>query len=260
MVSRYQDSPSRNFPNSEQKLLDYINEPDAYDNQGLRKLYADKSIEEIKLPCENFMKNDSTKLIREWFAEHDGNGEFVSGIKAFPYSVIGSTDSAGHIIFTTKPTIVSAIIHNCETAQDFGMVGRYGLPDASDLHWIRKMIGLRPLLFFGDMDPVDLMVFAWLRANLHSKCVTHLGVNDAFLKSLNISSVKTLSSPCAPSELKSLVLLKKVLPYLREVVGQKCNKMLEKGYKIELDMIVSNIDKVAGQLRSLFSKLKVESR
>ena len=61
--------------------------------------------------------------------------------------------------------IASAAIHESGLSESYGMVGRYGLPNKADLAWIRKVIGKQPLLFLGDMDPVDLMVFVWLRAS-----------------------------------------------------------------------------------------------
>jgi len=199
------------------------------------------------------MGSNLTKLIQAWFLEHDSDGEFLTGTRAYPYSVIGSGGAAGRVIFTTKPNVVSAVMHERDAPPNLGMVGRYGLPNKADLGWIRKVIGQQSLLFLGDMDPVDLMVFAWLRASLRPKHVTYLGVNDTFLKSLRFSSTKSISSPCTASEQEAIALLRKVLPDLRETVGQKHAEMLERGHKIELDVIVSKKRKVAAALPSLLS-------
>jgi len=183
------------------------------------------------------MDNGVVQLIETWFAEHDNDGDFASGISTLPYSVIGPTIDGGRVIFATKQRVVSTIVDERKVSDEFGMIARYGLPGETDLHWIRKLIGPRELLFLGDMDPVDLMVFAWLRARLRPKHVIHIGVNDALLAALRISSTKTLSIPCGPSEQQSLALLKKVLPDLRKTVGTNCAQMLERGAKIELDGI-----------------------
>ena len=45
--------------------------------------------------------------------------------------------------------------------------------------------------------------------------------------------------------------LRKLLPDLCDVVGDKCTKILERGDKLELDMIGSKSKRVAGALRSL---------
>lgn len=175
------------------------------------------------------MGSDLTRLIEACFLEHDGDGEFLSGVRGFPYSVIGTLGNGGCTIFTTKPMIASAAIHESGLSESYGMVGRYGLPNKADLAWIRKVIGKQPLLFLGDMDPVDLMVFVWLRASLRPKQVIHLGVNDYFLKAVRFPQISSLSIPCAPSERKSLALLRKLLPDLCDVVGDKCTKILERG-------------------------------
>lgn len=199
------------------------------------------------------MGNGLVRLIEAWFLEHDGDGEFLSGIRGLPYSVIGSPGAAGRIVFTTKPQVVAAVMQERDAPAGIGMVGRYGLPNKADLGWIRKVIGHQPLLFLGDMDPVDLMVFAWLRASLRPKDVTYLGINDAFLKALEFSSIKSLSSPCAPSERKALTLLDEVLPDLRETAGEKCVELLERGHKIELDVIGRKRGRMATALPSLVS-------
>ena len=42
------------------------------------------------------------------------------------------------------------------------------------------------LLFLGDMDPADLMIFAWLREFLRPKSIVHLGVNDQYIAELAV--------------------------------------------------------------------------
>lgn len=185
------------------------------------------------------MDNDVAQLIEACFAEHDNDGDFASDISTSPYSVIGPGAHSGRMIFATKPGIVSAIVDERKASDEFGMIARYGLPSQTDLHWISKVIGPCELLFLGDMDPVDLMIFAWLRARLWPKPINHIGVNDAFLAAVKISSIKTLSMPCGPSEQASLAVLKKVLPDLRKTVGPKCARMLERGHKLELEGIAS---------------------
>lgn len=199
------------------------------------------------------MENGLTRLIEAWFLEHDGDGEFLSHTRGFPYSVIGSLSASGCIIFTTKPQSVAGVMQEADASRCIGMVGRYGLPDKEDILWIRKVIGRQQLVFLGDMDPVDLMVFAWLRASLRSKHVTYLGINDALLNALGLSSIKSLSSVCAPSERRSLALLEKVFPDLRETLGEKCAEILGRGHKIELEVIGRKRRRMAKALPSLLA-------
>ncbi len=196
------------------------------------------------------MGNDSTKSIEAWFAAHNDDGEFVCGERTVPYSVIGPADSIGQVIFTTKPMILSTAIQSQDVNEEFGMVGRYGLPCKGDLRWICDLVGSRRLLFLGDMDPVDLMIFAWLRAILQARPVKYLGVSDDFLNSLQVCPTESLVIASAPSEEKSLVLLEKVFPDFRETVGHKCAKILMRGQKIELEAIVSAEGSIAPMLAS----------
>ena len=195
------------------------------------------------------MDKNQTRMIDAWFAENE-DGEFVSHMAAVPYSVIGPTTDGGRLIFTTKPHVVAAIVEE-EASGELGMIGRYGLPSHADLNWISELVGSRELLFLGDMDPVDLMVFAWLRAGLYPKSVAHFGVNDSLLGAFEITSTETLSIPFAPSEQRSVALLKEVFPDFGKTVGRSCTHMLERRQKIELEAVAKDRTKVIAALQSL---------
>jgi hypothetical protein len=104
-------------------------------------------------------------------------------------------------------------------------------------------------MFLGDMDPVDLLVYAWLRASLRPRQVVHLGINDAFLSRLRTTSTEAVSVPCVPAERNSLDLLKQVFPDVGATIGPKCIALLERGEKLELDGMLGGGD-VAEALRS----------
>ena len=185
------------------------------------------------------MGNDVVRLTEEWFTTHD-DGEFASGTRAHPYSVVPPATDAGRIVFTTKPSTVLAAIGQGKVADESGVIGRYGLPSRTDLDWISGMIARREFLFLGDMDPVDLMVFAWLRSGLSPKQVTFAGINDALLEAAGLSSTTTILIPLAPSEQQALTILRDVLPDLGDTVGVNCVRMLEQGRKIELEALGSS--------------------
>ena len=98
------------------------------------------------------MSADPARLIRRWFAKHDGDGEFQAGVRSYPHSLIGPPRLGGRILLTTKPAPVSAIIRECGAPADLGMIGRYGLTDEADLVWIRKLIGRSRVFFLGDKN------------------------------------------------------------------------------------------------------------
>jgi hypothetical protein len=97
--------------------------------------------------------------IENWFCQHSDDVEFVRLDRDYPYQVIGPTSESDRIIFATKSTIFKAYEHRATQAR-FGLIARYGLPSSDDVDWLTNVIGDRALLFLGDMDPVDLMVFA----------------------------------------------------------------------------------------------------
>ncbi len=195
------------------------------------------------------MESDPTRLIEDWFASHD-DGEFVAATRARPYSVVGPTTDGRPIVFTTKPSTVLPALYPDEEADGPGVIGRYGLPSRTDLGWIAALIGSRELLFLGDMDPVDLVVFAWLRSSLSPRQVTFAGVNDALLEAAGLSETPAVAMPLAPSEQQSLALLRKVLPDLGHTVGPNCARLLEQGHKIELEGVKSGRHGVASIAQS----------
>ena len=101
------------------------------------------------------------------------------------------------------------------------------------------------------MDPADLLIFAWLRVVLHPKQIAYVGVNDAFLRALQITSLQSLSIQLAPSEQESLAFLETVFPDFRETVGRQCARMLEGGDKIELEAVASAAGEAASILQPL---------
>ena len=124
-----------------------------------------------------------TNAIEAWFAENR-DGEFISGEDAGTYSVIGAATECGRIIYATKPSLAASAIEGCPRCSQFGMIARCGLPGEADLRWIRTVVGKAELWFLGDMDPADLMIFAWLRRRLRPKRIKYLGISDAYLAAL----------------------------------------------------------------------------
>src|SRR5688500_5768992 len=120
------------------------------------------------------------KLIEQFFTEAAG-GEFGANAREYPYRVIGPKESDERVLFSTKcGCFIEGLDEFC-SLQGVGLIFRYGLLHRDDLPWISRIVGERELLFLGDLDPTDLLFFAWLRANLSPKKIAHFGVNDALL-------------------------------------------------------------------------------
>src|SRR5882757_7852162 len=108
------------------------------------------------------MRDELPELIGQWFVSHS-DAEFVQLPYYVPYSVIFPRSGTGQFIYSTKPAVASRALDRLPAIRHLGLIGRYGLPSGSEVNWIRELIGEYPLLFIGDADPVDLMIFAWLR-------------------------------------------------------------------------------------------------
>lgn len=195
------------------------------------------------------MLRNVQRVIERWFTKHE-DGEFAFGPRGNAYSIIGPTTARAPFVFTTKPRIVSALYEK-EAAPACGVIGRPGLPSRSDLAWIGRLVGTRKLLFLGDMDPADLMMFAWARAGLHPTHVTFAGVNDALLKASGVATTGAFAIPLAESEQASLALLGEVVPDLARVVGRNCVQLLEAGRKIELEVLRGSRKGQAAMARAL---------
>jgi len=122
---------------------------------------------------------------------------------------------------------------------------RYGVPTSSYLEEVRhrsEELAL-PISFVGDLDPLDLTVYAMLRrgsADLRPKgralAVSYFGVSDRWpeMRRFPKSEIKgTLGMERLERE--HLKFLLGVLPNLRELVGDRCFELLEEGFKLELE-------------------------
>ncbi|MGD9644967.1 MAG: hypothetical protein AB7U73_04590 [Pirellulales bacterium] len=181
------------------------------------------------------MKLRLVQTIEAWFQQH-ADGDFVCDEPRAAYVVQSPVGSRVPVVFTTKPATVRHAIA-ADKVQPLGVVGRYGLPHRRDLAWIRELVGRRPLLFLGDLDPSDLMVFAWLRARLAPKRVRHLGVNDTLLQRVDARLTIRNTIALAPTELAACELLPELLEDLPTLIGPGCSELLFGGRKMELEAI-----------------------
>jgi len=199
------------------------------------------------------MEPDITTAIERWFAEHaeEENGDFVRADRLTPYFVIPPLVSSRKVVYTTKSHGMVAAVAKSESSTDFGVIGRHGLPCESDVAWIHDIVGTRSLWFLGDLDPADLLIFAWLRARVAPQAVQHLGVSDRFLQTLWIEATDRLLIRMAPSERDALPLLDIALPDWRTLVGARCTDLLQAGRKFEVEAAMHGPHGVAGLLLPL---------
>lgn len=182
---------------------------------------------------------DSLDRIAAWFEKRDGDGEFVRNADLIPRANLDAVTDASRIIYTTKPRLFAAELPRVEAPLHRSVIGRYGLPTADDLRRISEIAADATIVFLGDLDPPDLLIYAWLRGHLHPRKITHAGVNDRLLAALRIVVIDSMLVPAAPSEIDSLAFLKDAFPNCVDATGVACAQIIQRGFKLELEALVS---------------------
>jgi len=201
------------------------------------------------------MTRDPATLIEEWFLTHNGDGEFYRPDSSTPYTVITPSKLNTQIVFCTKPAIVSRLFDGNSPSDVTGIIGRCGLPYVPDLRWVRRIAGGRRIVFLGDMDPVDLMIFAWLRIHLTHKRIAFLGIGDVLLKCMRLPLSSTNTIPLAPSEGRAVGHLAVVLPKFHHIIGPKCSRLIKGGYKVEVEALMGSGSRTGRALRRAIARL-----
>ncbi len=188
------------------------------------------------------MKVNLTRTIEAWFEQHS-DGEFGCEEPGPAYWVQTPASARARVIFTTKPSTIGRAIAASENNQMLGLIGRYGLPNGRDLGWIRALIGARKLLFLGDLDPPDLMIFAWLRSRFRPARVRFLGISDDLLKRIGARPTERNTIALTPTELAAWQMLPSVMPDLQKLIGPSCVTLLASGRKLELEATLGALQK-----------------
>ncbi|MBX9789041.1 MAG: hypothetical protein K2Y37_09020 [Pirellulales bacterium] len=189
------------------------------------------------------MSRSIATKIEQWFQHADGDDDFVCAEPRAPYAVLTPGGARARVIFTTKPSTLGYALAASDNNQHIGLIGRYGLPSGRDLGWISALIGARKLLFLGDLDPPDLMIFAWLRSRLRPAKVRFLGISDELLKRIEARPTERNTIVLTPTELAAREVLPSVLPDLQQLIGPTCVTLLASGRKLELEATLGALQK-----------------
>jgi hypothetical protein len=195
------------------------------------------------------MAKEVAGIIERWFRDHSED-EFYQSQRGYPYQIVGPPKNTKRILFATKSSIVFRDFEDSPTPNALGIIAQGGLPNFSDVDWLADVVGTRELLFLGDMDPVDLMIFAWLRARLPSVHITYFGISDSFLSKLCCRIPESFRIQLSPAELAAVPVVEQELLELPKTVGPECFALLKQGYKIELEAVVTAL-KTAASILSL---------
>lgn len=183
------------------------------------------------------MNHSIVSKIASFFASHRESGEFVHYSREVPYKLIGATTEPARFVFVTKCSALSPeLLLNLPT--DITLLSRYGLPAPADVALIGRLANQTSIGFLGDLDPVDLLIFAWLQSRLAPEIVHLLGIRDGLLSRLSPQEQWKCTIDLDESEVEAIPLLEEALPDLLELVGPESYRLLVSHRKIELEGLV----------------------
>jgi hypothetical protein len=174
-----------------------------------------------------------TDEIRQWFVEHE-DGEFVVSPLGAAWRVVFPSAVSRTVIYATKYQGIGEVSCQYSNSLSMGLVARYGLPMDEEVQSLRLLVGDRRLLFVGDADPSDLLIFAWLSARLD---ISYRGLSDSLLKQCGVDLQPRLTLAQSAAECVSHSLLSQFLPDWRGLLGPELSEILAWRRKVEAEVL-----------------------
>jgi hypothetical protein len=177
------------------------------------------------------------RQIRDWFARQKcGDGDFFVPTSSYPFAIIPPKANTDTFVYCTKQHCILRLVHELGRNPSFAAILRGGLPSDDDAKWLCSLVGSRRLLFLGDADPSDLLIFSWLREHLP---IQYGGLMDQLLLQCGVELSDNLSIQLVESEMAALPLVTQCLGDLSSHLGPRCSGLLSSGRKIEVEALFS---------------------
>ena len=176
-----------------------------------------------------------TNVLREEVALFD-DGEVTSQDRSFPFAVVPPLDNENTVLYVTKWTAIQRISESSLNSMNCGVVARYGLPKVEDIFWIKEFANDRKLLFLGDCDPFDLLVYHAISKVFE---VEYVGVSDRLLTLWDVDIDKNITISLVDAEVEALEYLLARNPQLESLLGTECYRMLREGRKMEIEAAIN---------------------
>lgn len=176
--------------------------------------------------------------IETFIASQTESGEFVSLPRDASYHVIAAVVAPTKLLYMTKMSAFRAKLLPA-LPLDCSVVSRYGLPASHDVSKLGRLSVSLPISFLGDLDPVDLLNFAWLRAKFPAGKVHLAGIRDRLLQELTPAEKTQCLIDFDPSEVDAMPLLYEVLPDLADLIGPESYELIKSHRKIELEGLIN---------------------
>jgi hypothetical protein len=181
------------------------------------------------------MAGNISQQIAACFAERSG-AEFGFRLGEHVFGTARSHSLNQGVLYTTKPACVLHALDRLESRPSIDVVGGCGLPSQRDGESLCEWVGNRKTYYLGDCDPVDLLLFAWLREFVD---VVHLGVGDTLIYLLATTLSDAMEIPLAPCEASSLATLEQLCPDYRSLLGPRCAALIARGKKLEVEAVLN---------------------
>lgn len=152
------------------------------------------------------------------------------------------------LLYSTKEALVQRWVMDEIYPAGWMALSRYGLPTPEYLDEIRLHLAKHrlPLLFVGDLDPLDLTIFAILRhgeATLTGRSaklpVYYAGIDDGWLalceRNIRKHALNEAFLTIGALEREHLSITRELLPDIENMIGPRCLALLESGKKIEIE-------------------------
>lgn len=179
---------------------------------------------------------DIAAAIEAWFSSLNGDGDFLFTPQEIEVFSEGEVRSAASILYLTKPYCLSRLNLPENIQQPVAFIALPGLPGRDRLEEFENR---SQLYFVGDADPVDLLIFAWLRTFMS---IEYLGVSDKLLNQHGNLGTARIKIALSESELSTIPHLEEWCPDYRALLGEHCASILDGGFKIELEGAITKFD------------------
>jgi hypothetical protein len=181
------------------------------------------------------MTTPTVESIEALFAKHDGDGVFACPERDLPFLLVRPENDRANFIYTTKPNTLLRCFTQGDSAHQFGLIGRYGLPHRDDALLLERVIANSSVLFAGDADPVDFLIFLWIREMLPCNDVDYVAITDFLGTGWESGRWSSLHIPLASSEKEALEEIATIEPDFSAIVGALGASLWAAGQKIELE-------------------------
>lgn len=165
-------------------------------------------------------------------------GDFARPNRSAPYSLVLPRSMPATWLYVTRPPIVQHIFWD-DPHFEFGILSRGGTPSEAEATILCDLLRGSVVGFLGDLDPPDILKFAWLQEAIQPCALSFLGISDALLKGAGVGTTERIAFAMADLEALALPVLTEYVPNLAELVGPRCHAVISESKKCELEGVLS---------------------